>query len=84
MWCHPVDRVQAGDGFLQTQQICRRKVTADVDILSNKGAAVNDAGKTPNYNEVHACVDKLLQQVKKIAAHRCFAFHNIFAVLSAD
>jgi len=79
-----VDRVKVGDGFLQTQQICRRKVTADVDILGHTGAAVNDAGKTPNYNEVNTCIGKSLQQVKKIAAHRCFAFHNFSAVLSAD
>jgi hypothetical protein len=80
---HPVDRVQVADGLLQRKQICRRKVTADVDVLCNVRASVHNASEAAHNHELHAATDQPFEKVQKIAAHSRLAFRSFCEVFSA-
>lgn len=80
---HSVHRVQIRECFLQGEQIGRREIAADIDVLSNVRTSVNDACKTSYDNEIHAGLSYAFKQIYEIAAHNSLAFRSFSAVLSA-
>ena len=60
---HSVHGMDFSEPLLQCQKVRRREVAADVDVLGDIRAAVDNAGVAADDDEVHAGTGKSLQQV---------------------
>ena len=73
---HAMHGMHVAKGSLQGEQVRAREITADVDILRDVRAAVDDARIAADDGELHAGTGEPLQEVPQIA-HRCLAFRSI-------
>lgn len=66
--------MKVADGFLQSQKVSGREITADIHVHGDQCAAVGDCSVSANNHEIHPMADQSFQQAGKLT-------HGVFACL---